>query len=317
MRQAYNLQHLWIFRLTTSYTQAFCVGHQGEMWGIDAEPDDNAALDGVDLGHERQYMRHILPYVSGGGKTDLPGLRWRLVTVFWDVNEPLYQELAISVQGALRSGTDDQNGGNYTTAYNLATSQDIRTGNSVMALGCYIYNSGSMKDANEILDEFAFFDYGDTYSASSASYSALADNRFKDGRYYKTDDARFVSAPLPSGRLLRAWWTAWLPSADRKEIEASNMTLPPAGIPRVADATLANARVDLDLLDASGVLLRPLVQGGGVGASGILRYRATFRANLPDPGNQGVLESPFLDDVTFAFQKDTGPRILSWGRPWE
>ena len=90
------------------------------------------------------------------------------------------------------------------------------------------------------------------------------------------------------------------------------MTLPATGVSRVVDATLANAGINLDLLDASGVVMRPLAQGGGVGASGILRYRATFRANLPDPVNQGVLESPFLDDVTFSFQNVTGPRILFW-----
>ena len=40
--------------------------------------------------------------------------------------------------------------------------------------------------------------------------------------------------------------------------------------------------------------------------------RVLFRNNLTDPTNQGVLETPFLDDITFTWQPASGPRVLSW-----
>ena len=54
------------------------------------------------------------------------------------------------------------------------------------------------------------------------------------------------------------------------------------------------------------------------------RYRVTLQAGLVDPGtglpfadpqNHPVLESPFFDDITFAWQPVTGPKTLSWGAP--
>jgi hypothetical protein len=32
----------------------------------------------------------------------------------------------------------------------------------------------------------------------------------------------------------------------------------------------------------------------------------------PDPLNQPVLETPWFDDITFAWQPLSGPRVLSW-----
>ena len=88
--------------------------------------------------------------------------------------------------------------------------------------------------------------------------------------------------------------------------------LPLSGYDRVPDPTLDGARLELELLDASGTLSSPALQllrpGALIGRSlPGFRYRVTFKPDpvdpdtgIPDPLNQPVLESPWFDDITFA-----------------
>ena len=58
--------------------------------------------------------------------------------------------------------------------------------------------------------------------------------------------------------------------------------------------------------------MQALSQGASIGlALPGFRYRVGFVNPPADPG-LGILETPFLDDITFAWQPLSGPRILDF-----
>ena len=79
------------------------------------------------------------------------------------------------------------------------------------------------------------------------------------------------------------------------------------------------SRLGVALDDAAGSVLIPsLVQGQGISQTlAGFRYRVRF---LPTPtwpdqvyrDNHPVLECPWFDDITFAWQGAGGPRVLTW-----
>lgn len=175
----------------------------------------------------------------------------------------------------------------------------------------------TLSDADQVIDEFAILDFGDTATSAIAQTSTWALNRFREGRYYKGTDASFLSPVIrPSSTeviLLGARWTAWLPSQPRMDLPIpSSGTVPPTGIPALLDPTLAQSEVKIDLTDGAGTVGRELGQGRSlhvrVQAFG---YRVRLAARVPDPLNDPVLETPCLDDIAFAWQEGAGPRILS------
>ena len=69
----------------------------------------------------------------------------------------------------------------------------------------------------------------------------------------------------------------------------------------------------LGILDASGAALQPLAQGGRLDqVLPSFHFRARFCLDLEDFWEDSLLETPWLDDVTFACQPLSGPRILSY-----
>ncbi len=192
--------------------------------------------------------------------------------------------------------------------------------------------------ADSVVDEFAICDFGDEADVSRPAFDAWILERFRDGRYYKGDDGAFLSAPLLAqggGRpihLLSVSWTARLPSDSRTETHVEitgDDEAPQPVIPRLQDPRLANVGIEMDLLGADGTLrsdpIQVLTAAGGTAVRRMLpglRYRARFRTGplldpltgLPDPDGQPVLETPFLDDVTFSWQEASGPRVLAWDR---
>ena len=165
--------------------------------------------------------------------------------------------------------------------------------------------------------------------ARGGDAEAWGQGRYDVGRYYKENDAEFTSATLQpaSGapvRLLNARWTAYLPRENRQESMNTLDSVPSQGTPRLLDSTLKDARLEVDLDDGSGAqLIAGLGQGQAISRTlPAFRYRVRF---LPTPtwdavdpdyrDNHPVLETPFFDDITFACQSMTGPRLLSWESP--
>ena len=94
-----------------------------------------------------------------------------------------------------------------------------------------------------------------------------------------------------------------------------SLLLPPAGTPRPIDSRLDGASVGVSLsLPGGGTL--PLSQGAApaVGAQASFQCEVAFRTGITAL-DVPALETPFLDDITFAWQPVSGPRILGWERP--
>jgi len=254
-----------------------------------------------------------------------PGLRWRLVMAWFDTNEGVMgSDVDFDSLGVLpflnRSQTSQ-----YASAYAIGETEDFLAAGVAFVLGAHP-QAEVTGTANQIIDEVAIYDFQDTGSGTRLLADAMASNRYKDGRYYKGDDADFLStAILPDSgrpvRLLSARWTEYLPRENRQEILANRWSavtiLPAHGIPRLIDSRLLNSRLELSLLPAAGDLtstpLQSLTQGGAIALSlPGFRYRVRFVNAIANPTENGVLETPFLDDITFAWQAATGPRILDW-----
>jgi hypothetical protein len=303
-------------------TQALSTG--GQSWQATWLIVMESKADALEFPFERQWhVRHGASYTK-----PMPGQRWNLVTAMFDTDE-LATGLAatdarIMVRGVTGSGMDIPNGITYTSSLSPTDRQDLLEPGLRFVLGPW-----STFHVNSVIDEFAIMDFGDGGAAAASLLSPWHADRFKDGRYYRKNDARFLSARLdPSPgrptRLLSAAWTAYLPKESRKEASYSGS---PAGYPRVLDPILAKSSLGVELLDASGTLVSPALQTLSPGALIRLnlpgfRYRVTFRPDpldpatgLPDPDNQPVLESPWLDDITFAWQPLSGPRLLVWETP--
>ncbi len=310
-------------------------GAKDERWGILFE---NKVV-GSDTGYERQFHVSVSP-PDHPDEYLLPGMRWHLVTAFFDTDTTTRGwDVHFAVRGAKGSGTDDEVY-NYPTSYDTGLGEDLFRSGMTFALG----GQGGVAafdllDANQVIDEFAICDFTDLETDALPESDGWADGRYADGRYYKGGDGRFLSGPLqprPGApvRLLRAQWTEYLPREARAEIFQDGTTVPPAGQPRLIDPILADgpsgqprAWLELELLEGGGTLtgpaLQPLSQGGRIQRIlSAFRYRLCFRTNpvnpltgRPDPDNQPLLETPFLDDVTFFWQSMTGPRVLSWDAP--
>ena len=286
-------------------------------------------------GSSRFAMLSEAPPTAAPLKT--PGLRWHLVTCHLDLNaggegEDLSFRVDVTAApgGGIPSGLpspplfDCQSG--WLSPLGTVTVVPFSPF-AWMFLG---YSAAIDVPANQLIDEVAIADFGPDASEAAFLAGQWALARYRDGRYYK-GEGRFLSAPLdpviPS-RLLKVWWTACLPSERREELvlDLWNNVMPAAGAPRTPDSLAqGRCRVSLDLLTPAGTLdtstvpgadpafLGTLVQGGSVGRLlRSFRYRVRLGVDLDDPDNSPVLESPVFDDVTFALQPASGPRVVSW-----
>ncbi len=304
-------------RIFAAETQAILVGRRDDAWGIMAE----SAADAED-GAERNC------FVQEDFAWRLPGGRWSLVNTLWDFDEPpaLDLNLAFSLRRFDAAVTGVQ--GYIPLSY---PSEDLATPDVFFVLGGQDCTTGSQvvrSYTDHVMDEFAILDFGAIEADAWGACETWAATRYQDGRYYKGNDGAFLSAPLlPSGgarvRLLSARWTEYLPRETRMEFSSPH-AMPSTGNPRGLDPTLAGSGLALELLGAAGTLsgasLQPLAQGAALHLSlPAFRYRVTFRPTpdwTPDERlNQPVLETPFLDDVTFAWQACSGPRVLAWSGP--
>ncbi len=293
--------------------------------------------------------RHFRTHEQWGQSEPLPGLRWQLVTACFDTDETLAgQDVRVALESAARPpgmGVDNPCPYTYTQPFATAQGQDLFAPGVVFVLGTSMLTEptcGNFYSSNQVIDEFAICDFGDTAVSALDAGALWAAARYHDGRYYKGGDGSFLSAPLRPAwpgpaRLLRADWTGYLPAASRTEIALDFIapggedwgTFPDAGKPRLADPVLADdpatgrprAWIEVDLMDGGGTLTGPallpsLVRGERIGRSlASFRYRVRFRTDLADPVNDPVLETPVLDDITFAWQGASGPRILGWWTP--
>ncbi len=256
-----------------------------------------------------------------------PMLRWVLQTALFDTDETATgRELQFDLRSFDHVFTRSPNPlnppFNTTASENLCAYDTVPGTAARMVLGApgtwRIF--ACLSTSNDVIDEVCVCDFGDSWSVPStpaALRDAWASARFNEGRYYKEDDATFLSTPLSpdvgSTRLLWARWTAYLPGEKRKEIEIAGNAI----VDRLPDSRLLNSAVELELLDSAGNFtsapLQALTQGGTIGRTlDAFRYRVTFKPNLPSLSDP-VLESPFFDDVTFAWQPASGPRVLVWG----
>ncbi len=306
-------------------TQVLLIGRQKTAppgWGVIQE--NRVALGAADSGRERPVT-----LTSADIPLRRPMLRWALETVHFDTNETVAgDELKFDLRSVHPAVSKNPETGVFYTLYNTTSSSDLFARDTLPGTSALIvlghpgparivvaYNASSYA----VIDEVCICDFGDAAFSAVPRMGTWAADRFNDGRYYKENDARFLSASLsPDGgasRLLWARWTAYLPKENRKEIESYNVR--PTGVEdRLLDPRLLNSAVELELLDRSGgfssVPLQGLTQGGRIGRTlDGFRYRVTFKPNLADLSDP-VLESPFLDDVTFAWQPQGGPRILAW-----
>ncbi len=315
-----------------------------ENW---AEPDPApapwASSDGLhEQGSGSTFLRSA-PVNYGLGVTQLPAvpdMRWRLVGAFYDDDERIAgRDVWASVMGVSGSRPEARYDPNPLNLFNGPSGEKLVTSPAaIFTLGC----DGDHFDGFEVhyvqhavLDEFAICDFKDDALVARPRFDAWVLNRFQDGRYYKGDDGTFLSVPLApslrgSCRLLSASWTERLPSQERLETRRSSLTdASQALIPRLHDRRLDNTRLQVDLLESGGTLTGPGIQRlDSPGGSPIqrslpaFRYRVRFRTSplldpvtgLPDDANQPVLETPFLDDITFAWQPAEGPSVLSWKR---
>jgi len=309
-------------------TQVLLIGRTSVEWGIVLECRMVLDTDGTTPGPEREAHLN-----TSDIPMQHPMLRWALETALFDTEETVTgQDLRFDLRTFDRVVTRDPNM-HYarfdTTASSDLFAWDIAPGTPAqIVLGCPATGRTSPKTSfsHAVIDEVCICDFGDDGHAAAGRMDAWAAERFRDGRYYKENDASFLSAPLTPGagtsRLLWSRWTAYLPKEIRKEGTDWNLEAPAADRP--LDPHLLASSVELDLLDKSGDFsstrggggyVQPLTSGDIIGKTlGSFRYRVTFKPNLDDL-SYPVLESPFLDDITFAWQAATGPRILGWGEP--
>ncbi len=301
-------------------TQTFAIG-EGELgyvgnWGFMME---GAAVTSDSSGNER--LMYSSAYAEN--KALKPNLRWHLVTAWFDTDEqdPSLMD-HLEVRG-IRPYAPLQ-AGNYYSRFDPGIA-DITASGVAFVLGSHP-DAGIRGGANQVIDEAAIYDFGDVGADTLNKARTLADNRYADGRYYKGDDAAFLSTILEpelrgSCRILSARWTAYLPRENRQEILVTLGTgMSAHGTARRIDTRLQDSNVELSLLDGNGTLTGPVIQPLSQGARIDLRlrrfrYRANFSTRMADATNQGVLETPFLDDITFTWQPATGPRILDWSAP--
>lgn len=312
-------------------TQFLRVGTDAHHWGIGGE---NCLLSSDGLSGSNRERAYDNPFQANGANLHGGG-RWHLVTALYDIDEPvLGDDIRVWIQGVVGTGSANP-GHKYPVPFDNSAGiiEDLLPdAQTELCLGLHyrvvLTNLGSPMtvggQVNHVLDEFAVYDFGDAVADAKDNAGKWHDLRFADGRYYKGGDAVFRSQILrPEAgvpvRLLRAWWTQYLPKENRQEILRTNV-MPPFGSPRAPDPwlkddPLAGPRVwiELELTDASGTSLAAMVQGAGLQrAAGAFGYRVKFRTALADLLNDPILETPVFDDVTFAWQSSGGCRVLAW-----
>jgi hypothetical protein len=286
------------------------------MWGGVLE---NTAVSS-DTGYE---VKRIVDQAQGD-QAIYPGHRWQFITLFWDTAQPrgAGRDVDLTIRSVLQEVLGTGSYDSYVDDLQTGQSEDIADPATRFILGgCLHVFSGAVSPENAVMDEFAILDFGADGLVAKGWSDAHSLLRYQDGRYYKGEDGRFLSPPVAPDpgnpvRLLWARWTAYLPREDRLEIREGFMgTLPPAGTPRPIDSRLDGASVGVSLsLPGGGTL--PLSQGAApaIGAQASFRYEVAFRTGIKAL-DVPALESPFLDDITFAWQAVSGPRILGWERP--
>lgn len=297
---------------TPAASEFLLIGNAGVEFGLFAENTPS-------LYRQRVCAR----WFGTPGQALAPGAAWRLITAYFDTDVtsgPL--DVQIDVRGLQPQSSTDHS--LYGIPFNPSIGQNLFPDGNVFVLGGQANNKTEPDlQANLILDEVAILDFGDPTDPAFSNHQAWANGRYQDGRYYKLNDAAFLSAPLSPGtglpvRLLGASWTEIRPSQPRKEIPLTSAAPPPSGISASKDTSLFASHLTVDLMDAAGgAVIRPLSNGARLDlALPSFRYRVTFR---PTSGwtdaqrdSQPVLESPWFDDITFAYQTVEGPRLLGW-----
>jgi hypothetical protein len=305
-------------------TMCLIIGHAVNRWGLLAESEPGSLDFSSSLGYERQDWLGAgltVPYLT-------PDARWHLVTAMFDTDEPLVgDDLRLLVQGAQGLLPHDALSDVYDDPFASATCQDLVAPGLLMTLGGQYPTVGGLPGKlvpSMVMDEFAILDLTDNgANVANLLLPVWHDDRFVAGRYYKGNDAAFTSTlldpePGSSVRLLKADWTASLPSENRKEMpipgqKPMNWKLPPSGANRFIDPILQKSSVEVELLDASGaVILQPLVQGARLDCLLTqFRYRVRIKPNV-DPLSDPVLETPFFDDITLAYVPSSGAKVTGW-----
>jgi len=286
--------------------------------------------------HAQGMRQEFVRYFPGDfTRPYMPDMRWRLLGAFYDDDQTSPgEDTYLKVLGATTLST--------TARYLPFNPYDPATGEKLVQDPLAVFTlggDGSVGDISNyevqlVMDEFAVCDFGDDVGTSRPDFDAWIRDRFADGRYYKGNDGTFLSVvltPFPKGssRLLWASWTERLPSHPGLESRRADFGEPLVQplYPRILDPRLAKARVEVDLLGPAGTLTGPALQvldrPGGTWISRTLSsftYRVRFLTSpvlnpltgLPDETGQPVLETPFFDDITFAWQPSTGARIVSF-----
>ncbi len=333
-----------VLRIGSVETQVLAVGRNGYAaptvgaWGIVTDCREAEPLNpDPDVNIERQHCDQAHQTLR------VPGLRWRLVLAHWDTSKDTSPEdVFVSVRGIGTSGTpmvQDPNPAGLAGAYaNPPKGFDVLADQDLLGAGLFVIGAqgdpswpieASLDYANQVVDELALCDFGQGPTALQDE-DDWARRRFSDGRYYKENDGCFLSTRLaPAGaasvRLLWARWTAILPRETRLEFDhPGNAPVPVSGIRRGLDPTLRNSDLQVELLDGGADLasaqVPPLMPGAFLRRTlPSFRYRVDFRPTPDwtplDRLTQPVLETPFLDDITFAWQGTGGPRVLQWSCP--
>jgi hypothetical protein len=304
-------------------TQALLLGMEGDTWQILMERRYGERSSDFGGGEQKSEVK-MLPTTE----SRVPGMRWNLVTVAFDTNETEVGNGTWIRVGATPRTTAPSSA-MWLPGPAVDPPEDFRDGGEITLgpRGGLDWRASvcSPPVTRCVLDEVCIQDFGDDPILAQDRADRFHAQRLQEGRYYKGDDGTFVSAVLePDGggpaRLLRAVWTAYVPSENRREFHSHREIRGSRGREkdRQLDPALARSRVEFDLMDdASPAVLRPLLRGAPLGISRArFRYRARFINGLGelglDPLNQPVMESPWVDDVTFFVQPATGARALSW-----
>lgn len=306
----------------TNGTQVVMIGAgdmSGDRWTIVGENSADIVDDG-DILHARENWACFQRQMAN--KTLQPGMRWLLVSAHVDLNEASPEDMEVAVRGV---GPGALVPDDYLGSMDPTLLQDLAVAGVRFVLGNV--NQGAITDgnaSNQVMDEFALCDFGSVAAFALPHAQVWASLRYAAGRYYKSNDAEFRSTVIQPAdgapvRLKHVRWTARLPRESRQEIFTDfTPSTSPAGQPRLLDATLLDARLEVGLDDVAHAPLIPKI-GQGQALDRVLpafSYRVRF---LPTPGwtpverdNQPVLETPFLDDITFAWQAFSGPIPWAW-----
>jgi hypothetical protein len=270
--------------------------------------------------------------------------RWFLLTMYYDFRSPVEDDCGELLVNAGISGADKDASSTYGNGADPTSAMDITVdhllpdgsfGPHRLVLGKgrpeieldVPWFTGSGADAT--FDELALYDFGGAgpsgipaaTSDTLASPGVLADNRFKEGRYYKE------SGYPASGGLLQAPG----PLRNAGEYFSPSISLGPCRIrslawTQVVPAGLPDGRILLELTDAMGgdylkdasgkpidqTYDRPTASPVARAVNAPFRLHAVFQPNLADKNNTPVLDPLALDDITVVYEPPEGRRLLTW-----